>query len=936
MKKYELFKQRILLITLLSFVEISSLFSQNIQNPVLPHVADAGVIKYNGKYYIGGVFTDGSYYISDDLVKWTGPVHVLDMNNDWTTGTGAGNDQIHANDMLYLNGKFHLYWSVNYWGKDKHIVHIAHAEANDILGPYIEPVKSTWMDNRIDPKVFKDDDGELYMYMVRFTDGNTIWVRPMKDPSTFSGAPVYQFASLPQTWETMDNSVAEGPWVMKYRNRYYMMYNANHTGTEWGNYQLGVAEADSPTSFNNGTKYPYPLLLSNQTKVDEEYVDLLQFKKTYNPLFSYTTTLPQGDWKSPSFDDSAWQKGIGGFASEKIEGSTARKQGTVWNTETIYLRKSFTANKSEIGNLALRVTHDGDTKIYLNGHLIYDKSGVDYKMINLSEKEKSALKDGDNCLAIESKSGKENYVNVSLFDMKRDKADDILFSPGQPNILRGLNGFEWWLIYMANKNKEVRSQYVNRIHFFDKTMHSDGITSSNTEGYFPKPTKPTYGDTFDDDKQSKNKWLFSDKEWIVTNGEFISNEQISQTAVLEKTFEATDYYFEAGVNTNDKAGVIAWWKDKDNWLKVGFDSSNKSWYYQMNVNGSIDTKSYLLPADFKFGVYHTITVQRNSQIFSINIDEIPSPQLPLIKTTILDKGVPGLFSEKGKSSFDGLIYTIGWDEFDTHIGSWKDSQSGEKAIGKYNVSGKGLEVLDNKFQAFKGDFLSQYEFSTQITNTSDNGTVGIYPVFIDKDNYVKVVFDYNLQKLFVVTVTKGKIVSQNDYSLDKWQTLYADIKYTDFIEKGYSFDTPTWIDKIQLSRQAFYNEDFFVDNMFDKVSAEYLKDGEWYPFTNTKIGIAEHPAYNQMSFDKVKAEGLRFINKEAIDLNSYVYKIRVKEQFKDSYNLRCVKLKDTLLIFVDGKEVCRVKTSTTLAQVGLFSENCLPIYNGIIRYHIPE
>ena len=35
----------------------------------------------------------------------------------------------------------------------------------------------------------------------------------------------------PDTWETMDNRVAEGPWVMKYRDRYYMMYNANHTST---------------------------------------------------------------------------------------------------------------------------------------------------------------------------------------------------------------------------------------------------------------------------------------------------------------------------------------------------------------------------------------------------------------------------------------------------------------------------------------------------------------------------------------------------------------------------------------------------------------------------------------------------------------------------------------------------------------------------------
>lgn len=33
-------------------------------------VADAGVMKYNGKYYIGGVRTNGDFYVSDDLVHW--------------------------------------------------------------------------------------------------------------------------------------------------------------------------------------------------------------------------------------------------------------------------------------------------------------------------------------------------------------------------------------------------------------------------------------------------------------------------------------------------------------------------------------------------------------------------------------------------------------------------------------------------------------------------------------------------------------------------------------------------------------------------------------------------------------------------------------------------------------------------------------------------
>ena len=49
-----------------AFACCGSLFAQNIQNPVLPGVADAGVMKYNGKYYIGGVRTNGDFYVSDE------------------------------------------------------------------------------------------------------------------------------------------------------------------------------------------------------------------------------------------------------------------------------------------------------------------------------------------------------------------------------------------------------------------------------------------------------------------------------------------------------------------------------------------------------------------------------------------------------------------------------------------------------------------------------------------------------------------------------------------------------------------------------------------------------------------------------------------------------------------------------------------------------
>ena len=119
--------------------------AQNIPNPLLRNVADIGVLKYNGKYYLGGCRTDGDFYISSDLVNWEGPIHVIDMDNDWSKGTGCGNNQIHANDMLYDNGTVHAYWSVNYWGPDKHAVHVVHSEAADPMGPYAEPIRDRWM-----------------------------------------------------------------------------------------------------------------------------------------------------------------------------------------------------------------------------------------------------------------------------------------------------------------------------------------------------------------------------------------------------------------------------------------------------------------------------------------------------------------------------------------------------------------------------------------------------------------------------------------------------------------------------------------------------------------------------------------------------------------------------------------------------------------------
>lgn len=911
----------------------------NIPNPVLPGVADAGVIKFNGRYYIGGVATKGSFYASDDLVKWQAPVHVFSMNNEWATKYGVGDEQIHACDINYINGRFHMYWSVNYWGKERNIVHIGHAVSASVLGPYTEPVKDTWLDNRIDPKLFIDDDGKAYLYMVRFTDGNTIWVRPMKDPQTFSGEPVYLFASLPNTWETLDNRVEEGPWVMKYRNRYYLMFNANHTSPAWGNYALGVAEAGSPAGFNNGSKYSYPLLQSNQPDMEDSCVDLLKYASEKN-AFLYTTNNPGNDWNTENYDASGWQTGKAGFGSTVIRGSTTRIIRTFWKTTELWARTAFAVDKKTTKSLMLRINHDGETKVFLNGQMIYENSGRNYTTWNLDKQALALVKEGKNVLAVNTHGGRQsNYLDVALFDTRGLPGDDILFSPGQPNILRGPNGFEWWLIYMANKNSDNRGQYIDRIHFFDKRMFAEGVTSVNTPGYHPSPARPTFSGLFaGDERQFKNQWHYSGETWKIVNRELIQTGKAPAHALI-KSKPAGNYLFEAGVRlsgTAAKAGVIAWWKDESHWLRIVFDQKKKACLYELKLGNKTGAAAFRLPPDFAKNVYHKISVFRNASSFNIRIDDLPAPFVPAIKTPVSGEGIPGLYAE-GATAFDGIVYTIGWDEFDSTITGWGSSVHNEKATGTWSVSQQGISQskASGINVAFKGDTLQEYEASMQVQTQDSAGSAGMYAVYIDPDNYLKAVFDFTRKKFIVSGKENGNPVTETETQLERIQTCYADMKYTDFMEKHFSLPALTYVNAIHLSKVPYGNADTLIDDLYSKTDIFYKDQNKWYPITGYKQIPSIHPGFSAIKFDPVKTQELKFVNKQADDRNIYVYKIRVNELCKNTYNLRAVKLKEKIIFFVDGKEILQVKNHFPASQIGLVTENMKASFNGITVFHLP-
>jgi GH43 family beta-xylosidase len=928
---------------LLLFTGLSnySLYAQS--NPVIEGVADAGVINFNGKYYLAGVATNGGFYISDDLIKWTGPVHVFSMANDWTKGQPFGDNQIHAADIKYWNGKFHFYWSVNFWGDKNMTVHVGHAVADNILGPYVEPNKKTWFDNRIDANLFINTDSTFYFYTVKFTDGNTIWGQAMTDPWTFKGDPKYIFNSLPETWERYDNSVNEGPWVMKYRSKYYLMYNANHTATEYGNYALGVAEADDPLGFNSGNKYLQPVVQQNLTDNPDEMRYFFTSSLEAFTNWKYAFDKPADDWMTPHFTDSGWKSGEKGFASELLKGSTVIRKQTAWNSDDIWIRKRFSMTPTPSDNLQLLVNHSGPTEVFIDGQQVYTGNGANYSTISLTNEIIQKLKAGNNVIAIHSKKGRRSAnVDVELINPLTKTGDDILFNPGQPNIVKGPNGFEWWLVYFGIKNGGRRGQFVNRVLFNDHELTVDGPTGSKTSGYHPDPSLPKFGDVFNsvDKTDLKTKWDIKPGKWQIQNDELKQADATSKTIALIKSHRSGNYLFKIGVKNDShkkgNTGVIAYYAGVANLLEIGLDPKEGTWYSRMVKDGKVSIKKNKLSDKFNFDVYHSLSVYKNANRFDVLIDDNPAPGANKIASAFTADGIPGLFTQSSSASFDGAIYTPGWDEYNATITGWGNAANGEKATGKWTISKDGIAQTDTKgsFSAFKGDLLNQYEFGAQLYRnlggrSKAEGTAGIYPVYADKDNYLQAALNFETGKLEISGKIRGMATETTTLPLKRTIVKYPDPKYGDGLLKFYPLKQNTELSAMEVVKSV-YNKGEFTINPFDSLKIFYRNNGEWYPL-DFKVVSRDNQAVSKIEFSKIAADAIRLVSSGS-DNSVHVYKLYVAEEKTSDYNLRAVKLADKVVLFLDGKQIAEIKGAWPASQVGLFGKDASVSYNGIMVF----
>ena len=112
----------------------------------------------------------------------------------------------------------------------------------------------------------------------------------------------------------------------------------------------------------------------------------------------YTTTAPADAWFQPSFDASDWREAPGGFGAKDTRFA---RVGTEWKTPDIWLRR-IVELKAVPATLMLRVFHDDDAEIYLNGVIAAKLAGANssYAYVPIAAEARAALTAGRLVIAV--------------------------------------------------------------------------------------------------------------------------------------------------------------------------------------------------------------------------------------------------------------------------------------------------------------------------------------------------------------------------------------------------------------------------------------------------------------------------------------------------------------------------------------------------------
>ncbi|MBN2485693.1 MAG: DUF4965 domain-containing protein [Bacteroidales bacterium] len=198
--------------------------------------------------------------------------------------------------------------------------------------------------------------------------------------------PIYHFANkTPQRVPLSDWYITDNAYMVGFKARsvvggfYIKMIADKETWNKW---------------LNKGTNVTGPWAPLKLVELGKE---ILAHSARQGYEWKYTLQFPAGDWYKPGFNDENWQTGTAGFGSLDIPFSR-----THWQTNEIWVRRTFTIDELSDKKLALNIFHDEDAEVYINGELVarlYSYT-TSYQKVLLDKHVKDVLKIGANTIAV--------------------------------------------------------------------------------------------------------------------------------------------------------------------------------------------------------------------------------------------------------------------------------------------------------------------------------------------------------------------------------------------------------------------------------------------------------------------------------------------------------------------------------------------------------
>ena len=162
--------------------------------------------------------------------------------------------------------------------------------------------------------------------------------------------------------------------------------------------------------------------LTGMVKVDGEIYRFLGLEsvsyKTVLPAadeekysVQYSEKEPPSNWMDSDFNDEDWKTGKGAFSDNNSQDNTS------WKTKNLWVRRTFDLKDKDLDKLYLKLHHDDNIKVCLNGENIYEVNGWkhQYKYVPIDQIVLNKLKDKNNILAIHiENTGGGSYLDAGL------------------------------------------------------------------------------------------------------------------------------------------------------------------------------------------------------------------------------------------------------------------------------------------------------------------------------------------------------------------------------------------------------------------------------------------------------------------------------------------------------------------------------------------